>query len=164
MWTLVFVINSQVFFKINSSPFSSFTIFTRRPFSSDTAVRHLSFPPWAWCQRKMWAVSTWWMKTINTCANELRNRPAFIRTVIQQCAVACLLPVILCSSDVSCTSAGRDEIRWRSTESPEAAFSSSCRARINSAVWGTERMIRREGEGREVRVAKVAERWRKRVW
>lgn len=45
-------------------------------------------------------------------------------------------PVILWSSDVSCTSAGREEIRWRSTESPEAAFSSSCRARINSAVCG----------------------------
>lgn len=62
--------------------------------------------------------------------------------------ISCLLPVILWSSDVSCTSAGREEMRWRSTESPEAAFSSSCKARINSAVWGRE-VINRKGRWEE---------------
>lgn len=38
-------------------------------------------------------------------------------------------------------------MRWRSTESLEAAFSSSCRARINSAVWGIASMIKARGEG-----------------
>lgn len=61
------------------------------------------------------------------------------------------IPVIFWSSDVSCTSAGREEMRWRSAESLEAAFSSSCRARISSAVWDGEQTSEKEREKKNTR-------------
>lgn len=72
---------------------------------------------------------------LNEFPQRLRNCFLFLST----------LPVILWSSDVSCTSAGREEMRWRNAESLEAAFSSSCRARMRSAVWG-ERKRQRGGK------------------